>query len=147
MRRRHALRSAAALVSTAFVPVALAGCLDDGDGAGDPDPSDHEQQGGSRAVRLSADVRESEEGEEEDDDEPSADYESVTLESSCLDEPRTLEPGDAAVVRREEAGDSCSFTVLVDGEQRHEGTASGAETYDLRVAPDGSVETEAIATV
>lgn len=146
MRRRHALRSAAALVLTSAAAVALAGCLEESNGDDQPDPSDHEQQGGSRAIRLSTEVRETE-NEVEEDDEPPADYGSVTLESDCLDDSRTLEPGETTTVQREEAGDSCSFTVFVDGEQRHEGDVSGAETYDLRVAPDGSASTERIATV
>lgn len=64
----------------------------------------------------------------------------VTLDGSCLDEPRAVEAGETTAVEREAAGETCSFTLSVNGTVAASEDVADYETAIVEVTANGSVD-------
>ncbi|WP_148858994.1 hypothetical protein [Natronococcus pandeyae] len=71
----------------------------------------------------------------------------VILEADCRGEKFNIESGDEFGLDRKEDGESCSFRLLLDGEEVYDAGVSGASRYSLLVEKDGEITEDGIEVI
>ena len=68
----------------------------------------------------------------------------VVLEASCRDDPVSIHSGESVQIVREEDGETCGVTLLIDEEEVYDNRIDGHTSVTVTVSSDGEIDEEGV---